>query len=180
MRAVVAFSLGYPKDNPPGISNIGLAKVADLAFHVSCADCLAVQWEVALATKTKPLFVVYGHRKPNTYFDSDEVASQIADYLREFGVDEVVVIAHTFIHQWYCERLFKKLGFRIVAFKVPWTPFDPDSWQWWCRSPIHFFVYGVLRTLFNMKGRYFFTNPFEQERSLGGGKKIRDDEKPRR
>jgi len=136
---IVGFSFGLREKNEPGLSNHFLAKVITHLHHSYPEAEIMVQWEIAscLPFKLPDYRIVSKHRKAGEYLDTEEVASQMIDLLRDPHTRPIVV-AHP-LHMWRCIKVMEKKGFqKVFAADTTSVRCDPESIQSWTRSNFRF------------------------------------------
>jgi len=158
IKAVVGFSFGLTK-NEPNQCNIRLAReverIAQREREKGNSVIIVTQWEVSfsLSSPFLPHFIIWEHRDARSYLDSDEVAGQATEFLRQQAekmgekINGVIPIANPFLHLALCRRLLKKKEWNVPQVKIRWIGFLPKSSQWFTRGPIRLIVYSFLRIL---------------------------------
>lgn len=153
-RPIIGFSFGYRKNNPGDSNRRLIDAVRETPDYF--VRPLYLQYELAacindIEERRQLRGVVYGPRIAGEYLNSDECADQFAEMLKRDGHKEVDVLAHPFIHRWYCARTMRKRGFSVGIIKTGWISFDKKNEQWWTRGPIRCVLYCAIGFIF--KGR---------------------------
>lgn len=151
-RIIVALSFGIRHDDP-GLSNRDLARVVDSVQHNSDFESL-LQWEIADVVSRPPILVVRKHRISGKYLDSEEVITQMVDFLhrKKPKTDTVILIAQPFLHRHKCKKIFKSFGYKVEIPQTGWIRFDKRSLQWYTRGPVQSFVYAILQIFLGRRG----------------------------
>lgn len=96
------------------------------------------------------------YRNGRPYLDTQDVMNEAFRVFKEEGVDEIVVIAHPFLHRWLSQRLAKKAGFTVTTYRYGGVDFDSDAEnQWWCRGPVRFLAYLGIQAFGKVIGKDF-------------------------
>lgn len=146
MKIVLGFSFG-DRGEEPGLSNEVMAKVI-LRLAPDIMDIISVQWEIGKALRrlyVTPNHEVLMHRRDGSYLDTDEVASQMINFLRASNMrnETIYVVAHP-AHMSRCIRILRKLGLTGVIPVHADIPYDPKSHQVWTRSPLLFRIREII------------------------------------
>ncbi len=139
MKIVLAFSFGS-RAREPGLSNEAMAEV----IRRLAPDVISVQWEIGRALRNlgiTPHHEVLAHRRNGRYLDTEEVASQMLNFLQASNLqnETVSVVAHP-DHLSRCVKILRKLGITAVVLVRADIPYDPQSQQIWTRSPFLFHI----------------------------------------
>lgn len=149
---ILGLSWGYRKEKEniltPGLSNKALAKLVDLYQAETPGLESVLQWEIAECATHKAVLIIREHRIKGQYLDSDEVIDQALQYIKRKGYKEVILVAQSFLHRFFCKRLIKKMdpGLKVITPKAK-VPFDRESAQWFARSRLNAVLYAFLRAV---------------------------------
>ena len=167
---VVALSFAKRSErDEPGPVNINIADAAEAIIDeltLSGETVFVVsQWEPALRLEIRgyPAGRVVTPQdasiKPGgkRYLDTGDVV-RVADPLFKYQeVEDVVVVANSFIHLWLAQRMVRKAGFNVIKTKMPWVGFDPspENLQWWTKGPVRFITYLGIQVIGKLTNRTF-------------------------
>lgn len=157
---VIGFSFGYRgkgKRIEPGLSNEDLAAVA--ARHYDHLPKI-LQWEIADAylkqvkKPTQPIIKITKHRRKGKYLDTQEVAMQAKEAMRQRGYKTAVLLANAY-HLPRVQAVCTQLGISWVTTDDlrGAVEFDLRSSQKWTRSRDAWRGYEPLAMMFyRMRG----------------------------
>ncbi len=128
---ILALSFGRSDSSKDvGPSNIALAEVVKRVYQETRAH-MALQWEIASHLQETGWrgcdSIGLSIGIPGIYIDSDEVIRQAHTYFCEHGVCVVHLIAHPFLHRYFCAKMLERYGYTVCIPKTGWIPFDKEG-----------------------------------------------------
>ena len=151
--AVLALSYGFRDGGSPCLSNVDLAREAEVFVRLGVS--VIAQWEIGDIMNPDPTHIIRKHRIAGQYLDSDEVIAQGVDWLKQHHPDirQIVVVAQPFIHLPLARVIVRRYGYSVRRVQIGPIRFDKQSAQWWTRGRIPSIIYLIRRVLFNVRGR---------------------------
>lgn len=149
-RVVIGLSFGYGKEDAQGISNRmlieGFRKHHPVIFDNTP---MILQEELYECVKDLPMVrveLIISANRDGTYLDTETVLRKAIGFAKRHSYTEALILAHPFLHRRYTiqkARAIAGASMKVKALKTGWVPFDPQSHQWWTRSPFHLLAYGI-------------------------------------
>lgn len=141
MRVILlGFAFGH-RGKEPGLSNKALAE--SILKHLAATNSdviVSVQWEIGTVLRKlgiEPNHEVRKHLlKKGVYLSTEEVARQMADFLKQWT--DVPHLAFAFAQDDHMSRVLNTLRKYGIKAKPGCKniPYDPESHQIWTRSPL--------------------------------------------
>lgn len=148
MRAIVAYSFGGSVGRP-GPSNQTFGRIINSLTSGNEKFIVVVQDFIEHCVDRKPDLVT---GRDGVYISTEDITDELAPFLRERGIREVLLVAHPFLHWRKCRNLLEDQDLAVERVKTGWIPFDEACENWWVRGPFHLLFYGVLQVLFGRHG----------------------------
>jgi len=132
-QVVITFSFGERDETKLYCrSNVFLAHITEFIFKEYQIPVIS-QGEIVNLVTGGIIFKIEHARISEKYLDTYEVAIQAYELCRQYGFNNVLVVAHPH-HIWRCKKALQKFGLSVYAIDTNACPYDKLSNQIWTRS----------------------------------------------